>query len=139
MVTVQTYQSGAKIIIVTAPYIPAPHQITNFLRFCELVVKVGDAKTIRPISSYDAKDRKIESAGKFESIKESLKYHEVQSKYTFNENLHDREVRLDNGWVIEIGSGFDIYQKPDDWFSVGVNGLELHPCLETMVDAYRLA
>jgi ATP-dependent Lon protease len=39
--------------------------------------------------------------------------------------------------VIKIGPGFDIYQKPDDWFSIGVYDLELRPCLETMVDIFK--
>jgi ATP-dependent Lon protease len=29
-----------------------------------------------------------------------------------NPNIHDREIRLDNGWIIKIGRGLDFYQKP---------------------------
>ena len=54
-----------------------------------------------------------------------------------NENLHDREIRIDNGWAIKIGRGLDFYQKPDGWHSIGSNDLSLRPCLETNVDIYR--
>jgi ATP-dependent Lon protease len=54
-----------------------------------------------------------------------------------NENLHDREIRLDNGWTIKIGRGLDFYQKPDSWFSVGANEYSLRKCLETKVDIFR--
>ena len=52
-------------------------------------------------------------------------------------SLHDREIRLDNGWVIKIGRGLDFYQPPKSWFDVGANDLSLRPCLETKVDIYR--
>ena len=54
-----------------------------------------------------------------------------------NSALHDREIRLDNGWVVKIGRGFDIYQKPGDWFEIGSNDLDLRPCLETTVDIFK--
>jgi len=131
------YLHEAKKVTVTDPYIRATHQIANFIRFCELVVKTGSVKKIELVTGFDDDYQKTETATKFESLKESLKDHEIEFKYSFNANIHDREVRLDNGWVIKIGRGFDIYQKPDDWFSIGVNDLELRPCLETMVDIFK--
>lgn len=56
--------------------------------------------------------------------------------YFFDNKIHDRQVKIDNGWVIKIGRGFDIYQKPDDWFTIGASDLEMRPCLETMVDVF---
>jgi len=56
---------------------------------------------------------------------------------TFDPNLHDREIRLDNGWVVKIGRGLDFYQKPDGWHAVGANDLSLRKCLETKVDIFR--
>jgi ATP-dependent Lon protease len=55
-----------------------------------------------------------------------------------NSALHDREVRLSNGWSVKIGRGFDIYQKPDDWLQIGANDLALRPCLETNVDIVKV-
>ncbi len=133
------YLRSAKIVSVTDPYIRATHQIANFIRFCELIVKIGDTKKIELVTGFDDETQKVESTTKLDSLKESLKDHEIQFKYSFDPNIHDREVRIDNGWVIKIGRGFDIYQKPDDWFSIGANDLELRPCLETMVDIYKIA
>ena len=109
----------------------------TFIRFCELIVKIGDAKEIKLVTGFDDETQKIELTTKLDSLKKSLKDHEIQFHYSFNSNIHDREVRLENGWVIKIGRGFDIYQKPDDWFSIGANDLELRPCLETNVDIYN--
>ena len=55
-----------------------------------------------------------------------------------NPNLHDREIRVDNGWVIKIGRGLDLFQKPASWFEMGVNDLALRKCLETKVDIFRV-
>jgi len=132
------YLHGAKKVTVTDPYIRATHQIANFIRFCELVVKIGTAKKIELVTGFDDEYQKNETAAKFESLKESLKDHEIEFSYSFNANIHDREVRLDSGWVIKIGRGFDIYQKPDDWFTIGANDFDLRPCLETMVDIFKV-
>ncbi len=131
------YLRNAKKVFVTDPYIRATHQIANFIRFCELVVKIGAAKEITLETGFDDEMQKTDASVKLDSLKESLKDHEIKFNYSFNPNIHDRVVKIDNGWIIKIGRGFDIYQKPDDWFSIGANDLELRPCLETMVDIYR--
>jgi ATP-dependent Lon protease len=51
--------------------------------------------------------------------------------------MHDREIRLDNGWIIKIGRGLDFYQKPNGWFEIGANDLFLRKCLETKVDIFK--
>jgi ATP-dependent Lon protease len=60
-----------------------------------------------------------------------LKQFDVALEIKENTALHDRKVRLSNGWSIEIGCGFDICQRPDDWLQIGSNDLALQPCLET--------
>lgn len=89
------------------PYIRANHQVHHFVRFCEPV------------------------------LKQSLLELDVELKVQVNQNLHDREIRVDNGWIIKIGRGLDFYQKPDLWYGVGTHDLSMRPCLETKVDIYR--
>jgi ATP-dependent Lon protease len=69
---------------------------------------------------------------------EDLKEHDITLEFTFDPNLHDRRIRLDNGWVIKIGRGFDIYQRIDRPRSgLGMNDFDLRPCLETSVDIFQ--
>ncbi|MBM3840668.1 MAG: hypothetical protein FJ398_22445 [Verrucomicrobia bacterium] len=49
------YLKGAKEITVEDPYIRVPHQLSNFLRFCELVVKVGTAQVINLVTGFDGR------------------------------------------------------------------------------------
>lgn len=128
------YLKGAKEITVEDPYIRVAHQISNFLRFCELVVKVGTAQVINLTTGYDDEKQRLEAEEKLKMIGSSLLDHGIKLNLKFSETLHDREIRLDNGWAIQIGRGFDIYQKLDNWFSVGASDLEMRPCMETRVD-----
>jgi ATP-dependent Lon protease len=132
------YLSGAKSVIIEDPYIRLPHQIQNFVRFCETVLKPGTVKRIDLITGYDDNTQLAEIHKKLEDLKQSLLEVDVLLEVKLNPNIHDREIRLDNGWVIKIGRGLDFYQRPTSWFEVGANDLSLRKCLETKVDIYQL-
>jgi len=131
------YFPGAEEIVVEDPYIRQHHQITNFLRFCETAVRVSKPKKITLATRFDNQPEKEEAMAKLFTIADSLKQFDVILEIKENPALHDREVRLSNGWSIKIGRGFDLYQRPDDWLQIGANDLDLRPCLETNVDVIR--
>ena len=89
------------------------------------------------ITRFENQFEKDQALPKILTIADSLKQFDVDLEIKENGNLHDREIRLSNGWTIKIGRGFDIYQRPDDWLQVGANDLDLRPCLETNVDVTR--
>jgi ATP-dependent Lon protease len=113
------------------------HQVQNFVRLCEAILKTPTVKTIRLVTNTGDSDNWTEMSERLEELKQSLLERDVVLEVEVNPNLHDREIRIDNGWTIKIGRGLDIYQKPDGWFSVGANDLALRPCLETKVDIFR--
>ncbi|MGY2909218.1 MIT C-terminal domain-containing protein [Bradyrhizobium sp. URHC0002] len=131
------YLVGAKSMVVEDPYIRAPHQIANFVRLCETALKASTVQTITLITSYDQQTDMADVRDKLDELKQSLLEYDVALNVELNANLHDREVRLDNGWIIKIGRGLDFYQKPDGWFTVGATDLNLRRCLETKVDVFR--
>jgi ATP-dependent Lon protease len=132
------YLRGAKEVTIEDPYIRASHQIQNFVRFCETCLKSGSIRTINLVSSYDSTAQLAEFSEKMEDLKQSLVEADVVLNIAINPNLHDREIRIDNGWHIKIGRGLDFYQKPGSWFEVGANDLTLRKCLETKVDIFRV-
>ena len=131
------YLQGAKAVIIEDPYIRLQHQIQNFVRFCETVLKAGTVKKITLITGHDDKTPLAEMAEKLEELKQSLLEVDVELEVKLNPNIHDREIRLDNGWIIKIGRGLDFYQKPSSWFEVGAHDLNLRKCLETKVDIFK--
>jgi Putative ATP-dependent Lon protease/Phospholipase D-like domain at C-terminus of MIT len=132
------YFQGAKAIVIEEPYIRMMHQIQNFVRFCETVIKAGTIKRIELTTSYDNETPLAELQEKLNDLQQSLLELDVVLDIQLNPNLHDREIRVDNGWVIKIGRGLDFYQKPGSWFEVGANDLSLRKCLETKIDIYRV-
>jgi len=131
------YLQGAKAVVIEDPYIRLQHQIQNFVRFCEMLLKASTVKKINLITSYDDNTQLADIAEKLDELKQSLLELDVDLEVKLNPNIHDREIRLDNGWVIKIGRGLDFYQKPGGWFEVGANELSLRKCLETKVDIFR--
>jgi ATP-dependent Lon protease len=131
------YLQGAKAVVIEDPYIRLQHQIQNFVRFCETVLRATTIKRICLITGYDDKTQLAEIAEKMEELKQSLLDLDVELEVKLNPNIHDREIRIDNGWTIKIGRGLDFYQKPGGWFEVGANDMSLRKCLETKVDIFR--
>ena len=131
------YLQGAKAVVIEDPYVRLQHQIQNFVRFCETVLRATTIKKICLITGYDDKTQLAEIAEKMEELKQSLLDLDVELEVKLNPNIHDREIRIDNGWAIKIGRGLDFYQKPGGWFEVGANDMSLRKCLETKVDIFR--
>lgn len=131
------YLQGAKTVVIEDPYIRLSHQIQNFVRFCETVLRAGTVKKITLVTGHDDKTPLAEMAEKLDELKQSLLELDVELEVKLNTNIHDREIRLDNGWIIKIGRGLDFYQRPSTWFEVGAHDLNLRKCLETKVDIFH--
>lgn len=131
------YLAGAKAVEVEDPYIRANHQVQNFVRFCEAISKTPSVKKIALTTSYDDDTDVKGLSEKLDELKQSLLEIDVELSISVNENLHDREIRIDNGWIVKIGRGLDFYQRPDSWFGIGSTDLSLRKCLETKVDIFK--
>ncbi|KAJ0070134.1 hypothetical protein NL108_002444, partial [Boleophthalmus pectinirostris] len=96
------------------PYIRHTHQLYNFLRFCEMLLKgLGKVKQIHLLTSQDEVGHtdKLQTSALIE-IKESLKTQGVTLDVEYSSTIHDREIRFDNGWIIKIGRGLDYFKRP---------------------------
>ena len=131
------YLAGAKKLVVEDPYIRRDHQIRNFLQLCELAAQTGTIKAIELVTSAEHDYQKAEAGKKLEELKESLADSDIALTYRFDDKIHDREIRTDTGWHIQIGRGLDIYQGPITWLKVGATNFDLRPCMETKVNIFR--
>ncbi|XP_069009687.1 MIT domain-containing protein 1 [Embiotoca jacksoni] len=119
------------------PYIRHIHQLYNFLRFCEMLLKAScKVKTIHLLTSQDEADSGQQSSALAE-LTESLGAQGVTLDLQFSSTIHDREIRFDNGWIIKIGRGLDYFKRPKGRFSVGYCDYDLRPCQETTVDIFH--
>jgi len=120
-------------VLVEDPYIKKHHQCTNFLRLCELfVLKCSQLKEVRLVTSEGEEEQKK----KLSDLSGSLKNRGITLVVNYSNTLHDRQIRLNNGWVIKIGRGLDYFKGPDGPLCLGYFDLDLRPCLQTTVDIF---
>nr|XP_020661272.1 MIT domain-containing protein 1 isoform X1 [Pogona vitticeps] len=121
------------------PYIRQVHQLYNFLRFCEMLVKGPcKVKTIHLLTSHDEGNEKSQQTSILEEIQQSLKDFGVTLNVSYSSAIHDREIRFNNGWVFKIGRGLDYFKKPQGRFYLGYCDFDLRPCHETTVDIFHI-
>ncbi|XP_058040898.1 MIT domain-containing protein 1 isoform X1 [Ahaetulla prasina] len=108
------------------PYIRQTHQLYNFLRFCEMLVK-GPCrmKTIHLLTSHEEGHGKSQQMGSFEEIQQSLRDFGITLDISYSSSIHDREIRFNNGWMFKIGRGLDYFKKPQvrDFFFLFSNSV----------------
>lgn len=131
------YLDGATEVRVEDPFIRLPHQIHNFVRLCEGIIKHSAVKKISLVTASGSPEQRQDAQERLGELQQSLLEVDVDLKIQYNNNLHDRELSFDNGWIVKIGRGLDFYQKPESWFELGSHDLYLRKCLETKVDIFR--
>jgi len=129
-------------ITVEDPFIREKHQILNFDRFCDLCIKkCSNLQNIELVTNphQKQKDRQIQDMSKYLDtryleLKGKFLQRNVTLSWTFDPHLHDREIRFDNGWIIKIGRGLDIYQPPKG--EMDRENFSLRKCEKTTVDIF---
>lgn len=132
------YMENSETIEIEDAYIRYPHQLDNFGRFCALAVRVGGIHSILLRTGIQPGEVTDEVDSRLETLKRDLKSRGISFKWERDPKLHDRKVKFGNGWIVKIGRGLDIYNKPDSWTSVTALDFSLRPCRKTDVDVYRL-
>ena len=109
-------------------------ELCSFLRDCPAAQRCQENNTGNGRRRLNAARRHF---GELEELKQSLLELDVVLETNLNANLHDREIRIDNGWVVKIGRGLDVLPEAGRMVQVGSHDLHLRKCLETKVDIFR--
>jgi len=83
-------------------------------------------------------DKETELRGKLEELKKGLSPDHIEFNYVFDNNLHDRWIETDTGWRIILGRGLDIFQKPEDKFTLGFLDQTKRKCKATTITYTRV-
>ena len=125
------YLKGATKIFVVDPYVRLEYQIRNFIVFAGIIdTSVGQVELKLTTSAEDAYQEKIQEQ-KLKEISASLAQHGIIFTFDFDPVIHDRSIRMDNGWCIYPGRGLDIYQKPDSKYELSEIDQTKRKCRET--------
>ena len=135
------YLKGASIVMLEEPYLTHGFQMTNLVRFVELLVKIGDCKVFRlvtkPGETPEESTLISDSLQRLKNTLDDMDDVSMTFEYEFDENSHDRYIRSSNNWDITLGRGLHFYQNLNpnkdsrNFFQMGTYDLSLRPCLKT--------
>ncbi len=132
------YIKGSKNIILKDPYIRKKYQVSNFIRFCEMLVSSDSVEKVTLITSYDNHHSKEEVLLDLNDLKQSLIEVGVSLEIKYDTKLHDREIRIDDKWRIILGYGLDFYLPPENYNTIGNYDLSLRKCKQTNIEILKI-
>lgn len=106
------YLRTAHKVELTDPFIRQPYQIDNLIEFIQTVKQsVADPEGLEiHLSTSNDDEHRPDVIDIFDAITDDLAPRGIDFTYDF-EATHDRFIRLDNGWQINLGRGLDIFDK----------------------------
>lgn len=127
------YLRGATKIYLTDPYVRLEYQIRNLMEFINIIDTSDKEVEVNLITTAEDEYEAISLEVKYNEIRASAAQHGVVFKYEFTPTVHDRSIKLDNGWNIYMGRGLDIFQKPDSWYDFSEFDQKKRKCRETNI------
>ena len=133
------FLKNAKEVKIVDPFIRLSYQFDNLMEFCKSLTLFKITR-LSLITGFDADDvdQKKKNESKFDEIKKSLSKKGIEFNYEFSDTLHDRYVETDEGWMITLGRGLDIFQKPESWFDLDKDDFKKRKCRSTIISYHRI-
>ena len=131
------YLKGAKSIKICDPYIRLQYQIYNLISFCEMIDPTDEKVKLDLLTACDSY-MEAELRNKLSELKKGLSQENIEFDYVFEDSIHDRWIETNTGWRIILGRGLDIFQKPNDKFTLGFMDQTKRKCKATTITYIRL-
>lgn len=114
------YLLNATDFNITDPYIRLPYQLRNFMELAKLISEKKDPETEVKVHLVTSNNEDfIENAkDAFEQMRYSLESMGIIFSYEFDDFIHDRSIKMNNGWKVILGRGLDIWQKTGGWYDI---------------------
>lgn len=106
------YLRNARKVELTDPFVRLPYQIDNLIEFINAVRQsVEDPERLEiHLTTANGDEHRPDVIDIFDAITDDLAPRGIDFTYDFEAD-HDRFIRLDNGWKINLGHGLDIFDK----------------------------
>jgi len=108
------YLRGATNITIVDPYIRLPHQGRNLVDLLALLAAakdVADELEVALVTKAETGQYEQTHLLMLKDIQDSAAAAGINFTVAWDETIHDRSIRADNGWTILLGRGLDIFQK----------------------------
>ncbi len=130
------YLKDATEITIEDPFIRTNWQVRNLTEFMTMLIDTRDADDLKVHLITNEEEEKIpELIDRLDDIKDDMAGYGIEFDYKFRD-FHDRCIKTDNGWVISLGRGLDIYEKYSP-YSVAAACPSKRKCKEFMVTYTR--
>ena len=126
------YLRSATEITIEDPFIRTSWQVKNLMEFMTMLIDSRNVEGLKVHLVTNEEEAKIpDLIDKLDDIKDDMIEYGIEFDYKFRD-FHDRCIKTDNGWVISLGRGLDIYDKYSP-YSVAAVRPEKRKCKEFMV------
>lgn len=126
------YLNNASEITVEDPYIRTSWQIKNFMEFVTMLVETRPVDDLKlHLVTNEDEDKIPDLIDRLDDIKDDLTNYGIEFDYVFR-NFHDRCIKTDTGWTINLGRGLDIFEKYGS-FSIAALRQDMRKCKECMI------
>lgn len=108
------YLRGASEITIIDPYIRAAHQGRNLVDLLGLLASAKDPAdeiSVMLVTKEDKPEYQQQQLLMLKAIQDGAASVGIKFNVQWDESIHDRSIRTDNGWKILLGRGLDIFQK----------------------------
>ncbi|MEV1130552.1 BREX system Lon protease-like protein BrxL [Agromyces sp. NPDC049794] len=108
------YLSEATEMTIVDPYIRLPHQGRNLVDLLALLASVKDPADeigVTLVTKADTGEFQRQHLLMLTEIKDAAAAAGINFSVVWDESIHDRSIRANNGWKILLGRGLDIFQK----------------------------
>lgn len=126
------YLNNASEITVEDPYIRAPWQIKNFMELMNMLIGTRPVDDLKIHLVTNEEEEKIpDLIDKFDEIKDDLALYGIEFDYKFKD-FHDRCIKTDTGWLINLGRGLDIFDRYSP-YSIASTRQEMRKCKDSTI------
>ena len=108
------YLRSATEITIVDPYIRLPHQGRNLVDLLALLAASKDPAdeiAVTLVTKEDRSEYAQQHLLMLRDIQDSAATVGIKFTVTWDETIHDRSIRTDDGWKLLLGRGLDIFQK----------------------------
>ena len=123
------YLAKSKEITIEDPYIRTSWQVRNLLEFLTMLIDTRPDEDIKVnLVTWEEEAKLPELIDRLDDIKDDMTNYGIDFNYAFRE-FHDRRIKTDDGWMITLGRGLDIYDKYNS-YSVAATHQDRRKCKE---------
>ncbi|CPV54860.1 Uncharacterised protein [Mycobacteroides abscessus subsp. abscessus] len=108
------YLRSATELTIVDPYIRAPHQGRNLVDLLAMLASAKDPAdeiSVTLVTKEDKPEYQQQQLLMLKAIQDGAASVGIKFNVQWDESIHDRSIRADNGWKILLGRGLDIFQK----------------------------